>query len=548
MVDRKQLGRLKRDVEEWNQWRKENFEEVDLSGADLYRVNLRGANLRDANLRDANLREAILKEADFSNADLSYADLNKAYLYKTNLSYADLNHANLRDTYLVRADLSNVDLSRANLYNADLSKAKLYDAQLIGADLSKVKLHNAYLSGADFSSANLSEAELIGANLSNATLIRADLIRANLSSADLRNTNFGNAKLNRADLSNADLSNSDLSSAQLKSVQAISTNFNNVNLTGACIQDWNINSETQFEHVICEYIYLKSEPQNSKWDDRERRPHDYKKIFAPGDFARFIQQAGETFDLIFSEGIDWTAFAQTFQGLQIQTGSDELSIQGIEKKRDGSFVIKVDVPATANKAALEEEFWNRYQPLLEAKEAEYRAQLQEMKTAHQQELIQCHHHYNTNLMEMAKILGSRPINIKSMTDQSRQITVHGNYHENTTADKYYEQPGQVGNVEVNQSEIQSGAKVTGFINEAEQPNLSQAAAEIQNLLEQLDTSYSTETIEQLATEAITQIDNNPKLKEKIIRSLKAGGVAAIEQLLNHPAASLVINAIKEWQK
>jgi len=454
MVDRKQLVRLKRDVEEWNQWRKENFEEVDLSGADLYQVNVRGANLSYADLRDANLRDANLTEANLTEADLSYADL--------------------KSSNLVKADLSNANLRRANLREAKLRKAKLYDAQLIEAELNQANLSSAQLIGANLSSADLSGANLSSANLSNATFIRADLIRANLISADLSNTNFGSANLNRADISNADLSSADLSSAHLRSVQAISTNFQNVTLTGACIQDWNINSETLFEHVICEYIYKKSELQRSKWDFRERHPQDSNKNFAPGDFVCWLQQTEE-------------------------------------------------VRATANQAALE-------------------AQLQEMTIAHQhqQELIQFLYQYNTNLIEIVKILVSKSGSIKSMVE-----------HRTINTKEYYEQSGQLGANQINQSEIQSGAKVAGVINEAEQQNLNQAAAEIQNLLEQLEKSYSTEKTggeTQLGTEAIMQINNNPTLKRKIMRSLKAGGIDAIENLLSHPAASFVISAIKEWQK
>ncbi len=95
------------------------------------------------------------------------------------------------------------------------------------------------------------------------------------------------------------------------------------------------------------------------------------------------------------------------------------------------------------------------------------------------------------------------------------------------------------------------SKVAGVINEAEQQNLAQAAAEIQRLLEQLENSYSTETTAgkmQLATEAITQIENNSTQKAKVIRSLKAGSVSSFEQFLNHPAASFVIATLEEFPK
>ncbi len=52
----------------------------------------------------------------------------------------------------------------------------------------------------------------------------------------------------------------------------------------------------------------------------------------------------------------------------------------------------------------------------------------------------------------------------------------------------------------------------------------------------------------IATEVITQIDNNPTKTKRILSVIKAGGVAAVEQLLNHPASSFIIEALKDWQK
>ncbi len=52
----------------------------------------------------------------------------------------------------------------------------------------------------------------------------------------------------------------------------------------------------------------------------------------------------------------------------------------------------------------------------------------------------------------------------------------------------------------------------------------------------------------IATKVITQIDNNSTKAERILSAIKAGGVSAVEKLLNHPASSFVIAALKDWQK
>ncbi|PSB27731.1 hypothetical protein [Chlorogloea sp. CCALA 695] len=64
-------------------------------------------------------------------------------------------------------------------------------------------------------------------------------------------------------------------------------------------------------------------------------------------------------------------------------------------------------------------------------------------------------------------------------------------------------------------------------------------------------TYSTETVlgrMQLATEAVTRIEGNADLMQRVISAFQAGGISALEQLLNHPAASFVVAAMKDWQK
>jgi aspartokinase len=82
-------------------------------------------------------------------------------------------------------------------------------------------------------------------------------------------------------------------------------------------------------------------------------------------------------------------------------------------------------------------------------------------------------------------------------------------------------------------------------------SLAEVAAEIQKLLEQLDKSYPTDTTVgkmTVATEVIKQIENNPSLAARILSALKAGGIQAFAQFLNHPAASFVIGALDDWNK
>ncbi len=91
-----------------------------------------------------------------------------------------------------------------------------------------------------------------------------------------------------------------------------------------------------------------------------------------------------------------------------------------------------------------------------------------------------------------------------------------------------------------------------IINEAEsKQSLAESAAEIQQLLEQLEQSYpSSTTAEQMivAAEAINRIESDPSWKQKIVNAVKEGGLAAFEKAIDNPAGAFVVGAIKGWQE
>ena len=81
-------------------------------------------------------------------------------------------------------------------------------------------------------------------------------------------------------------------------------------------------------------------------------------------------------------------------------------------------------------------------------------------------------------------------------------------------------------------------------------NLAQAAAEIQQLLKQLEQSYPTNTpLEKqvVVTEALKQIESNPTLKARVIGALKAGGTEALKELVDHPLINILLATLEGWQ-
>lgn len=110
-----------------------------------------------------------------------------------------------------------------------------------------------------------------------------------------------------------------------------------------------------------------------------------------------------------------------------------------------------------------------------------------------------------------------------------------------------------GDVSIN---TQSGGVQYNYVLEQKR-SLAEAAAEIQQLLEQLDKTYSTNmTVQEMttaqkmavATEVIERIESNPMLKQRIIAVLKAASGEALKEFLKHPATSFVIAALEDWQK
>lgn len=129
----------------------------------------------------------------------------------------------------------------------------------------------------DFKNADLRSAMLRLSSLKGLNLSQADLTGADLKGADLWEAN-----LTGADLKGADLRGANLWGADLSQTQTFGTNFQGAILTGACLLDWRIDSQTNFNNVLCRFIYRQANQQ-------ERFPLDPEVSFAPGDFVRWVQ-------------------------------------------------------------------------------------------------------------------------------------------------------------------------------------------------------------------------------------------------------------------
>ncbi|NEP54407.1 MAG: hypothetical protein F6K65_38695 [Moorea sp. SIO3C2] len=82
-------------------------------------------------------------------------------------------------------------------------------------------------------------------------------------------------------------------------------------------------------------------------------------------------------------------------------------------------------------------------------------------------------------------------------------------------------------------------------NEPQSQSLAQAAAEIQQLLQQLEQTNPTATEAQQEDFVSAAIEATKK--ERLINALKEGGQGAIEEFLDNPYLNVVIRIIEGWR-
>lgn len=343
-------------------------------------------DFRAAQLREANLSRTNLSGANFSDADLRKANLARSKLIGANLIRANLSGANLSGANCIRVNLSGANLWGANLSDSDLRRADLRGADLRGADLLQAKLRGADLRGADLQGADLSKVNLTGTDLRGSNFSRTYLSRANLT---------------RANLGGADLRGADLRGVTLTQVRAIAANFEGATLTGACLEDWQIDRETNFHNVICDYVYLKE-------DQQERRPKNLYETFRLGQFAQLFQKYCETVDFLFPDGIDWHAFLLAFEQLQ-QEYDGKLLLRAMAYENDGTFAIGIDIPPDTDKVGLEKSFEEKYQRELKQVENSYRLELKAREPE-----IENYKHQNTHLLGIVKLLASKQVRMQTL--------------------------------------------------------------------------------------------------------------------------------------
>ena len=403
-------------------------------------------------------------------SDFTYLIYNPSYFGCTSFRSANLTNANF-----LLSRLGNTDFARARLTNTYFYQAREIEHALFRL----TQLYDKKVSQL------ISSGNGQGKHYGNLIFTGINLERVNLSHADLRG----------ADLSRANLRQANLEFANLTEVLAIGTDFTGASLTGACLEAWNIDSTTKLEEVDCEYIFFLKYPDQK--GNRERRPHDPDKVFAPGDFAKLYKEVMNTVEVLLRNGMNPEAFNLAFQKLMVENPEiTTASIQGLQKKGD-DVLVTIEVPEGTDKAKIERDFLEPYK---------LQAALLEAKTLHAQDIKEI-------TLALIKNPPANPI-INLTNDVNSEIKTMNDSTDNSR--KIENKDGNViGNILGDEGTI-SGT-VAHTINQLpdspkpDQPGIKELLIELQAVIENdtaLKPEDKTEALEQL--KALAEAGSNPK--------------------------------------
>jgi uncharacterized protein YjbI with pentapeptide repeats len=485
----------------------------------------------------------------------AYIFFRRVFNQIINATGTDFTAANLSRAKFTRAILKNCDFTNSNLFQTDWTH--VYFKRCKFADnLNNQKVRELCISrigiNQDFSFIDLSGLNLVEINLRG----------VNLTSADLKGTN---------------LSNADLQNANLSKVQAIKTNFTNANLTGACIENWAITSETIFSDVVCNYIFLDI-------TQKERKPAS--GTFEEGDFAKLVNQSKNTLDFLFRNGIDPQAFDFALQQLKSKYPEDEISLRSVEDLGDGDRYIRLNIDPNAPIADRYLQLINIYEVKhqeLESSRKEVRELLQKInKLENKLEKVNLENKLETleNKLEKADLEKQLAVAITKLEERERsnmlnlvdpkeirqQITI--NAINSQIGDIMTDKPNQINissssNVALNTGDNNQGVignisgTVTNTIQQIRETNQPEAP-QLSDLLEQLQQAVESsselgEPEKQKALEYLNQIGEmsakDPSQKKGMLPILLDAFTGVISKAANliDPVKKIAAAILSIWQ-
>lgn len=323
-------------------------------------------------------------------------------------------------------------------------------------------------------------------------------IEASFQGANLDGVDLENANLKRADLSDATLKDANLKNANFTEALVLNTDFTSAQMTGACLEAWNIDSTTNLNQVDCQYVYLLNQ-------QKERRPSNGD--FAPGEFTKLFQKVLNTVDLIFRNGIEWKAFKYSFD--KLVSDNPEIFIQSIEDKGDGVAVVRLKVPPEADKAKIHSEIIQNYEEKLKLQEVSYQARLEDKNKE------------NANLLKIIDKLANPTINVQvNATAESKSMD------NSNESNRTFNNDGIINESSIN---LGDNSNVLNAINQLpsspdlNQPGIKERLTELQKAIEeesQLQLEDKADLLEQVKVLAEAEQTSEPDKKESLVRQAK----------------------------
>lgn len=295
---------------------------------------------------------------------------------------------------------------------------------------------------------------------------------------DLSSCNFYHADLSEVDFSDCNLTNTDFSEAMV-----FGTVFNRADLTGAIIDNWGVDKQTQFEETVCEYIYTKR-------DEIERNPPN--GVFQPGEFSKLYQEIANTLDFIVHSPEELQALLLAIDCIKQQGG--DLVIQSLERKNE-SVVIRTQSHETIDKSAIYSEVKEQMalgMNMLQQENQLLELKLKQTKVHHQRESeLQSDH---SDLLAQLVTKAIEQNKVKIMIDHSRHIS-------NST----------VSNSALNQGDASS---VNNYIEQVADNELKTTLQNLQQLLAQSALSDIDKQNGQEAINDLAAISHKPEAERK----------------------------------
>ncbi|MHC5917361.1 MAG: pentapeptide repeat-containing protein [Nostoc sp.] len=287
--------------------------------------------------------------------DKKYAIIQNIAVDFAASSGTSFRNTNLTDANFTAATLKSTDFRKAILTRACFNKTKKLDRVRPGTTyLQKTQVVSVLVTGQG-QDLNFDREDLRGVNFQGANLVDASFIGADLSQANLQDADLFRAKLVQAQLNGTD--------------------FTGATLTGAYIQDWGITSNTKFDGVRCEYVYMRLPTKENP--NPLRKPDNNKEVFADGEFGDFIKPIFDTLDLYHNQGVHPRAIAISFKQLAENHPDAELEIVAMEKRGQDKFLLRAKTAATADKSQLSAEYFDTYNEIKSLPEREIRLLLSE---------------------------------------------------------------------------------------------------------------------------------------------------------------------------